>query len=130
MGLRSWFRRARERLGKRKLADWYHVSFDDKGIFIRAEPPGRDPWQQQLAWSSIERIAYQCEDMWTSDGIYVFTRQRPESYVIPIEAEGGFALWEEILRRRLFDPELSMQAAQAHEGLFVWPPPDSHHRPK
>ena len=58
-----------------------------------------------------------------SDGIYVFTSDRPESYAIPTEAVGGSELWEEILRRGLFDPTLAIKAARSEEGLYCWPLP-------
>ncbi len=54
--------------------------------------------------------------------LYIFTSQRPESYVIPTEADGGGALWNEIFDRGLFDPELTIQAATSDSGLFCWPP--------
>jgi hypothetical protein len=62
------------------------------------------------------------EDLFVSDGIYVLTSQRPESYVIPTEAEGGPELWSEILRRGLFDPQLAIEAMRSPGGLFLWPP--------
>jgi len=57
-----------------------------------------------------------------SDEIYVFTTQRPESYLIPTEAKGGSELWSEIIRRGLFGPELAIKAASSVEGLFCCPP--------
>jgi hypothetical protein len=63
--------------------------------------------------------------MFLSDGIYVFTNQRPESYVIPTEANGGGALWSEILRRGLFDPSLAIEAARSTGGIYCWPPQDA-----
>jgi len=39
-----------------------------------------------------------------------------------VEAQGDDALWEKILRRGLFDPELAIQAVSATQGVFVWPP--------
>ena len=122
MGLLDRFRRFRERSGPRELSEWYHVNFDDQRVRICAEPPGRQPWTQEFTWASVERIAFKAEDLGVSDGIYVFTSERPESYVIPTEADGGGALWEEILRRGLFDPELAIKAASSPEGLFIWPP--------
>jgi hypothetical protein len=59
--------------------------------------------------------------MLVSDGIYVFTRERPESYVIPTEARGGGELWSEILRRKLFDATLAIEAASSTGGLYCWP---------
>ena len=56
-----------------------------------------------------------------SDGIYVFTSERPQSFVIPTEADGGLEVWNELVRRGLFDAELAIKAALAEEGLFCWP---------
>jgi hypothetical protein len=110
------------------LDRWFHVTFDDQRVYLRAEPPARAPWAQQFAWSVIERIGFKAEGLFASDGIYVFTSQRPESYVIPTEAEGGAALWSEILRRDLFDPRLALEAMRSPGGLFVWPPDESSGR--
>jgi hypothetical protein len=63
-----------------------------------------------------------------SDGIYVFTRERPESYVIPVEASGGAHFFDELITRRLFGAELAIEAASTTEGLFCWPP-DATARP-
>ena len=60
-----------------------------------------------------------------SDGIYVFTSERPESYVIPTEASGGQDFWFEILRRQLFDAKLAGEAAASRGGLYCWPPQES-----
>ena len=89
---------------------------------MEAEPPGREPRAQDFSWSSVERIVFRAEDLYTSDGIYVFTTERPESYVIPIEAAGGVELWSEILRRGLFDAELATEAIRSAGGVFEWPP--------
>jgi hypothetical protein len=60
-----------------------------------------------------------------SDGVYVFTTLRPESFVIPLEAAGGAALEAENVRRGLFGAEMALRAASATEGLFCWPPLES-----
>ncbi len=122
MGLRGWIRRLVARSRPRPVGEWFHVAFDDERVSIRAEPPGRDPWAQEFSWSTVERICFKAEDFFVSDGIYVFTSQRPESYVIPTEAEGGAELWVEIIRRGLFDPQLAIEAMRSPGGLFVWPP--------
>ena len=38
------------------------------------------------------------------------------------EADGGLALWEEILRRGLFDRDLAGKANRSLGGWFEWPP--------
>lgn len=60
-----------------------------------------------------------------SDEIYVFTTQRPESYLIPTEAKGGGELWSEIMRRKLFDPELAIKAVTSIDTLYCWPADES-----
>jgi hypothetical protein len=104
------------------LNEWFFVTFDDKTVRMRAEPPGKEPWAQEFAWDTVVRVCFRAEDLFVSDGVYVFTTQRPESYVIPTEARGGGELWSEILRRKLFDAALAAEAASSTGGLFCWPP--------
>jgi len=105
-----------------KLPEWFRVRFDASTVYMHADPPGKAAWSQSFPWDSIERIMFRAEGFESSDGIYVFTRLRPESFVVPMEAKGGSDLWDEILRRGLFDPELAIQAASSSGGDFWWPP--------
>jgi hypothetical protein len=107
------------------LHEWFFVTFDDQSVHVRAEPPGKASWSQSFRWESVVRICFEAEDMWASDGIYVFTKERPESYVIPTEAHGGDKLWSEILRRKLFDVGLAIEAARSTGGLYCWPPAEA-----
>jgi hypothetical protein len=116
--IRAFLARARPK----PLDQWFFVTFDDQAIHVRAQPPGRTAWSQDVAWDSIIRICFKAEDLYVSDGIYIFTRERPESYVIPTEALGGAELWSEILRRKLFDARLAIEAAGSTGGLYCWPP--------
>jgi len=104
------------------LHEWFSVTFDDSRVYLRAEPPGREPWSQEFTWNTVIRVCFKAEDLFVSDGIYVFTAERPESYAIPTEARGGAELWGEILRRKLFDAELAIEAAGSEGGLYCWPP--------
>ena len=103
------------------LSDWYTVDFDDERIYLRGNSPGGEPWVVEIGWADIVRVCFQAQDLFISDEIYLFTRQRPESYVIPTEAFGGAELWGEIIARGLFDAELAVQAAMAADELFCWP---------
>lgn len=104
--------------------EWFQVTYDSETIRMAADPPGDSGWVQEFRWNEIERICFKAENMLVSDGIYVFTSKRRESYVIPTEARGGCEFWEEILRRGLFDPGLAIKAALSNGGLFCWPPID------
>jgi hypothetical protein len=115
-------RRAKPAAGDaRKLENWYAVEWDEERIYRHVSAPGKEPWADSLAWKDVTRICFKAEVPELSDGIYLFTDRRLESYVIPTEAKGGSELWLEILRRRLFDAELAIEAASAVEGLFCWP---------
>jgi hypothetical protein len=103
------------------LAEWFLVTFDDRSVHLRAEPPGAQAWSQSFAWDAVTRVCFKAEDMFASDGIYVFTTDRPESYVVPTEAHGGPEFWSEVLRRKLFDPALAIEAATSTGGLYCWP---------
>jgi len=104
------------------ISEWYFVTFDDRVIRLRVEPPEREAWDVEIAWNSIVRICFLAQDFTASDEIYLFTSARPESYVIPTEARGGDAFWGEILRRKLFDASMAIEAATTEGKLFCWPP--------
>jgi len=104
-----------------ELSQWYHVRFDEHGVYRSVAPPGKEAWNDQFAWSDVVRVCFEAGDFLESDSLYIFTRQRPESYAIPLEAEGGPELFNELIRRKLFDAELAIRAATAPEGLFCWP---------
>ncbi|WP_287585440.1 hypothetical protein [Candidatus Borrarchaeum sp.] len=100
---------------------WYNVSFNENTVFLDVNPPDGEEWKAQFQWNDIIRVCFQVGDLWESDDIYIFTNKRPESYVIPTEANGSPECWGEIIRRDLFDAELAIKIASATEGLYCWP---------
>jgi len=104
------------------LSEWFSVAFDAETVSLSARPPGRKPWTQGFRWTDIERVCFKAEGLEASDGVYIFTRLRPESFVIPTEARGGSEFWAEVIRRGHFDPELAISAASSVSGTFCWPP--------
>jgi hypothetical protein len=108
------------------LREWFSVRFDDTAIAVRVDPPGATAWQETIAWEHIIRVCFQAGDLFESDVVYIFTDERPESYAIPIEADGGQALWFEILGRELFDAEMAIAASMATNELFCFAVPDQH----
>lgn len=103
------------------LAEWFHVRWNDEGVELDVAPPGSDSWQAAFTWASVTRVCFQAEGPDVSDGVYVFVCDRPESYAIPTEADGGAGFWGEIVSRGLFDPGLAVEAASSAGGLFCWP---------
>lgn len=109
------------------LDSWYRVTFDATHVYRDVRPPGGEAWQDQCAWADIIRVCFEPGDFLLTDTIYLFTNQRPESYEIPTDADGGGALWGEIVRRGLFDAQRAIAVALGTEGLECWPPLETGH---
>ena len=103
------------------LDEWFSVRFDDESIFLEVNPPILPAWTAEIEWKRINRICFKSGDFYNADEIYIFTDERPESYLIPTEASGGSALWREILERKLFDAETAIKAATSTNELFCHP---------
>jgi hypothetical protein len=104
-----------------ELADWYEVTWDDEYIYRNVIPPNKEAWNDKFRWKDIIRICFEATDYLYPDDIYFFTSERPESYLIPAEAKGASELWEKVIEKGLFDPELAVKAATAVSGMFCWP---------
>ncbi len=104
------------------LSDWYTVTFDNTHAHRDVRPPGGEAWADAFAFADVERVCLKTGDFLDPDELYVFVRGRPESYLIPTEAEGGTELLGELIRRGLFDAHLAIEAAMStEEELFCWP---------
>ena len=101
--------------------EWFRVQFDEANISLNVNPPNRSPWAAQIKWERIIRICFNAGDLENPDEIYIFTDERPESYLIPIAASGGDALWDEIIHRDLFDAEVAIQGMSSTTRLFCCP---------
>ena len=110
------------------MIGWFVVVTDDRSVSLSISPPGRSPWQAVIPWDSVVRVCFEAADFLVSDDLYIFTSLRRESWLIPVEADGGQELLHELIRRGLFDADLAITAAQAHEGIFCWPPLDGPDR--
>lgn len=104
------------------LKEWYQVRFDEDYIYRDVKPPGKEAWGDQINWQRIKRVCFFAADLYDSDEIYIFTEERSESYAIPTEADGGQELFQELIRRRLFDAEMAIECASATHELFCYPP--------
>ena len=103
------------------MSEWFQVRFDDAVISLQVNPPKQESWVAQIKWERIVRICFNAGDLDNPDVIYIFTDERPESYSIPSEADIEGALWNEILRRKLFDAEVAIEAMSSTNKLFCCP---------
>jgi len=105
-----------------KLSEWYNVTFNGTYIYRDVRPPGGVAWKDHFEWNDIIRVCFQTGDLYSSDELYIFETGRKESYLIPMEADGGLELWGEIIDRGFFDAELAIKIATVSEqGLYCWP---------
>ena len=104
-----------------ELADWYQVRCDQTGFTRTAQPPGAEAWSDQVRWADIVRVCLEVEDFVTTEALYVFTNERPESFAIPMQADGGPELLQALIERGLFEAQMAIEAASAEAGLFCWP---------
>lgn len=112
-----------ERPASREIEHWFTVRFDKKEVEISAKPPGKKSWKQVFPWESVERVCFKDERANASDGIYVFTSLRQESFVIPVEASGGTEFLHELVSKGLFPEHLMKEAAlSTNGGFYCWPP--------
>jgi len=117
--IRTWL----EHRQSRPVKEWFTVEFDDVNVRMRAAPPGRERWEQSFAWASVRRVCFKDEGLYASDGIYVFTSDRAESYMVPIEAQGGKEFFHTLAARGHFPPEIMLKAVRSTDGgLYCWPP--------
>lgn len=100
---------------------WFVVEFDDEAIHIAVRRRLRRSWSADIPWDSIKRVCLECRPA-VSDGIYLFTDLRPESWVVPTDATGGPELWSELIERDLFDADLAIETLGMPSGLACWPP--------
>lgn len=104
-----------------EISAWYRVTYDAESIALDVRPPNGEPWTRIIRWETIVRVCFEAGDFLVSDSIYLFTADRPESYVLPTEADGGAILWAEIIRRGLFDAELAISVMTAEPGIYCHP---------
>ncbi len=104
------------------MIDWFGIGLTEEHATLTVTSPGRPSWTAKIRWKDIERVCYEPGDWLQSDTLYVFVAGRPESYVIPTEADGGLAFWQALIEQGLFDAALAVEVAGATEGVFCWPP--------
>ncbi len=64
---------------------WFEVSYDAENITISRRKLILFRTITEISWSRIIRICFLGGDHIKSDEIYLFTDERPESHVIPMD---------------------------------------------
>ena len=103
------------------LEEWFHVSFDKERIYWDVRPPSKEAWDDKLEWEDVIRVCFKPGSVFQPDEFYIFSHERPESYVVPLEADGGLELWNEIVERGLFSASLAIKVMSKTTGLYCWP---------
>lgn len=104
--------------------DVVRVIFDDDGASLW----GRDasgPLMQRasFAWNAVTRVCFKDNGPAASDLLYVFTRERTQALVVPLEASGGGDFWRQLPGRGLFPASLHERATLSMDGrYYCWPP--------
>ena len=101
---------------------WFRVSFDDMNIYIDIDSQEEGESSRDIInWDDIIRVCYRLWSYLMTDELYIFTNQREESYLIPMECIGGSELWGEIIERELYDAELAIKIMSEDIGIYCWP---------
>jgi hypothetical protein len=102
---------------------WFEASYDAESITISRRKLLFLKSITEISWARIIRVCFLAGDHIRFDEVYIFTDERSESYVVPMDSSGGLQLWGEIIERGLFDAELAVKAASASsDELLCWPP--------
>ena len=103
------------------LSEWFVVRLDEHAIHLSVHPPEEAAWEQQIAWQQITRICFRAGRWPAAGDLFVSTSAKPDGYLIPIDADGGHALWSEIRARGLFSAAMADDAIRAPGELFCSP---------
>jgi len=100
---------------------WFVVRFDQQAIHLVVHPPDTAAWEEQIAWAEITRVCFRAGRWPLSGDLFLSTSATPDGYHIPVDADGGKAVWGEIRARGLFSAALAVQATGARDELFCSP---------
>jgi hypothetical protein len=103
------------------IHEWFVARFDDHAIHLLVHPPNQAAWEQRIAWEQITRICFRTGRWPASGHMFLSTSEKPDGYLIPIDADGGKALWSEIRVRGLFSNAMAYEAVGVFDELFCSP---------
>ncbi len=80
---------------------FFQCSWTDKGIVLTQSNAGKETIE--IPWKDITKICFEATDIYSTDNMHIYFNNSKEKVVIPLDSEGGHALWDEIVIRKLFD---------------------------
>ncbi len=101
---------------------WIEVLFDENEFIVQYEKPEEDNWTKTFSWKNIIKICYKSYDYGAPDFLYIFFEKNNNKCTIPIHENGGEDFWEEVKRRKLFNPQYAITAdTSAYSEYNCWP---------
>ncbi|RMG24233.1 MAG: hypothetical protein D6732_23930 [Methanobacteriota archaeon] len=100
---------------------WFCCSLAEDGVHLSVNRPDNDHWDASFSWKQITKVCFKATDIYSVDVIRIYLDDGTH-YDIPLEAEGGYNLWEQLIDRGLFDSELAAQLRFAENEIRCWPP--------
>jgi hypothetical protein len=100
------------------------VRFDERSVRLwRRVPGGGRVLRAAFAWGDVSRVCFKDNGPLASDLLFVSTRRSRGAVIVPLEADGGGALWRQLPARGLFPAWLHERATLSMDGGFhCWPP--------
>ena len=117
-------RAMRRRFDDGEHSDVLRLTFDDYGVCLWGDNTAEEPiLRATFAWESVTRICFKDNGPSFTDLLYVFTRERTQALIVPLETMGGGEFWRQLRARGLFPPRLHERATRSMDGrYYCWPP--------
>ncbi|MFB2538790.1 MULTISPECIES: hypothetical protein [unclassified Acinetobacter] len=104
------------------IPTWFFIQFDEKFIYVQANPPYKQAWSYQILWQDIIRVCFKDNGLTKSDCLYVWVSGQEQAYMIPTDAKGGAEFFIALNQRSFFPDDLMKQAAGSTDGgLYCYP---------
>jgi len=119
------FFRLRKAFSDQSQAWWdaFAVSLAHDEFTVTERRRGGPATVTRVPWANIASVCF-VDGGLGSDCFYLFSAEATELAMVPAEAAGGLAFWDELKRRNLFPEAVSGQAVQSSvQGARLWWPP-------
>ena len=101
----------------------FDVSLADQEFVLTENRRGKPPIVARIPWNSVAIVCF-VDGGQGSDCFYLLAADNSKLAMVPAEASGGLAFWEELKARNLFPAEISGQAVRSTtQGARLWWPP-------
>lgn len=88
---------------------------------LEASPSGKEPWKASVRWTQITKVCFRASDLYSPDVIRIYIEEG-KYFDIPMDAVGGFDLWDALIEKGLFDEDTASDLRFAENETRCWPP--------